>query len=299
MNSVIYSVTIPDLSPVTAGTFDLWATAESANITTYAPDLPGATGFDYPQDALLSAYNKAPVSVSDTAPIVNQKSIHVLSPNGGEIWTVNSTDNITWYTTGIIDNVKIEYSTTDSSTIWNEIIPSTPNDGVFEWNIPDTPTNSARVRVSDATDPLVNDISDTTFAIVQPDNYIYVDDSSTSPNETGTMQDPFKTITAAISVASPGKTILVDDSGDTYAESVILAEGVTIQSNNWDGSDGGPRAGIRTPDIPGACTIRGDGINNIRLQCTPRRELQFDFYGLYRFCISHQLQSRSHHQLLL
>ena len=262
INSVSYIVTIPDLSPTTAGTFDLLVTAESANVTTYAPDIPGITGFDYPQDAVLSAYNRSQVIVSDKAPVVDEKTVHVMKPNGGEMWLVDTIENITWYTTGPITDVKIEYSTSDTSTVWNEIDQSTPNDGVFEWAIPETPTNEARIRISDVSNPLVNDISDTIFTIANPDDFIYVDNSSISPDENGTKQDPFKTITAALAIASPGKTILVDDSGDTYTESVVLGEGITILSENWDIADGGPRASIQTPDFPGACSVRGDGVNN-------------------------------------
>jgi hypothetical protein len=260
-NSVSYMVTLPDLSPETSGLTDLLITAESANVTTYAPDIDGVSGFDYPQDAVLSSYNKASITVSDTAPVVTEKTIHIVAPNGGEIWTVDSSENITWYTTGSITDVKIEYSTSDVSTVWNEITPSTPNDGVFEWTVPPAPTSQARVRISDVSDSMVFDLSDSYFTIAQADDFIYVDDSSTSPDQLGTKQDPFKTITGALVAAVSGKTILVDDSGSTYTESVVLAEGVTIQSQNWDISDGGTRAKIQTPNIPGACTIRGDAVN--------------------------------------
>jgi len=260
-NSVSYQFAIEDLAPSEAGLVDVWVIAESANVTTYAPDIGGITGFDYPEDAVLSAYNKLKVEVSDTAPPDEDKMIHVLEPNCGEIWEIGTQHDIKWESAGPISLVKIEYSLSDTGS-WNGIVPSTPNDGVFEWEVPDTPSETARVRVSDASDPLVNDISDCYFLIVPPQMFIYVDDSSTSPDEFGTMQDPFKTITAAISTATAGDVILVDDSGETYTESVVLTDGISVFSENWDPIDGTDRASIQTPDTPGACTISADGIDD-------------------------------------
>ena len=259
INSVSYAFTIPDLSPVTAGPADVWITAESATVTTYAPDIPGVTGFDYPQDAVLSAYNLAIIEVSDEAVVTDPKTIHIIVPNGGEIWKVDSEHFIQWISTGPISEVRIEYRTGDGDP-WLEIVPSTDNDGSFGWTIPDTPTDAARVRVSDVSEPEVDDISDCHFHIAAEDQFIYVDDSSTSPDEFGTMEDPFKTISAALSVATIGDVILVDDSGETYTESVVLIDGITLLSNNWDTLDGGPRASIQTPDVPGWCTVRADGV---------------------------------------
>ncbi len=261
INSVCYDLHVPDLSPVTAGWFDLWVTAESANVTTYAPDIPGISDFDYPKDAVLSAYNLVQVEVDDEAPEDEPKSIHLLEPNGGEIWEIGTEHDIEWESEGPILAVRIEYSLHDDAE-WLEIDPSTPNDGIFEWTVPNTPTETARVRVSDVDDEEVDDISDCHFQIAEPDLFIYVDNSSTSPDEYGTMADPFKTITAAISVAMPEDIILVDDSGDTYTESVVLTEGITLFSENWDTTDGGPRASIQTPDHAGACTVRADGVSD-------------------------------------
>jgi len=261
MNSVCYIVSFEDMVPIAPGFADVLVTAVSANVTTYAPDIDGLTGFDYPDDAPLAAYNILPVTVFDEAPPDEDKTIHVLTPNGGELWEVGTSENITWESTGPIPFVKIEYSLDDTSP-FEEISPSTENDGMFEWVIPATPTSMARVRISDAADPLIDDISDAHFLIVSGDNFIYVDNSSTSPDEFGTMADPFKTITSALSIAISESIILVDDSDVVYVESVVMADGVTIQSENWDFADGDDRAEIRTPDIRGASTIFADGVTD-------------------------------------
>ena len=54
-----------------------------------------------------------PVDVSDAVFTIAAPSsdyIMVTSPNGGEAWTVDSSKNITWTTTGTVGIVKIDYS---------------------------------------------------------------------------------------------------------------------------------------------------------------------------------------------
>ncbi|WP_434388159.1 endonuclease/exonuclease/phosphatase family protein [Melittangium boletus] len=89
--------------------------------------------------------------------------VTVVSPNGGESWTVGSSRAITW-TSSDVTNVKLEY-TADGST-WNVIAASTPaSAGSYTWTVPDTVTTTAKVRVSDAGSATVSDTSDAVFAI--------------------------------------------------------------------------------------------------------------------------------------
>lgn len=87
----------------------------------------------------------------------------VTAPNGGEIWEVGTTENIT-YETFDITNVKIEYST-NNGTNWSDVIASTPATGSYEWEIPSPATLNALVRVSDATNVEAEDVSDAVFTI--------------------------------------------------------------------------------------------------------------------------------------
>jgi hypothetical protein len=93
-------------------------------------------------------------------------SITIISPNGGETLYAGSTFEITWTSTGIIDDVKIEYST-GSETPWIEIAGTTPNDGSYTWTVPGTPSSDCLVRVSEtAGNPSpVSDESDAVFEI--------------------------------------------------------------------------------------------------------------------------------------
>src|SRR5207247_2352393 len=87
------------------------------------------------------------------------------SPNGGEIWTVGSSQSIAWTTGGTVPNVKLEYSTDGGSTYPNVIIASTPNTGSFSWTVPDDISATVRVRVTDVNDSTVFDGSDADFKI--------------------------------------------------------------------------------------------------------------------------------------
>jgi len=114
----------------------------------------------------VSDVEGSPVGVSETFSIVDDgvERIRVLSPNGGETLTGESTHEITWETTGTIANVEIEYST-DSGTSWTSIIGSTSNDGSYEWTVPNISSDQCLVRISD-TDGDPSDTSNSTFSIV-------------------------------------------------------------------------------------------------------------------------------------
>ncbi|KPL03704.1 MAG: hypothetical protein AMJ73_05540 [candidate division Zixibacteria bacterium SM1_73] len=91
------------------------------------------------------------------------------SPNGGESWIIEESYDITWISENFTDNVMIEYSA-DEGVMWDTIIADTENDGLYTWTIPDTPSESCRVRVSDAADGDPYDISDSNFSITyEPD----------------------------------------------------------------------------------------------------------------------------------
>jgi hypothetical protein len=89
----------------------------------------------------------------------------LIAPNGGEVWPVASDHDITW-DTGCADMIKIEYSKDGFVSDINEIIASTDDDGVYEWLIPNDPSTTVRVRISDASTLDVIDISDEDFTIL-------------------------------------------------------------------------------------------------------------------------------------
>jgi hypothetical protein len=104
------------------------------------------------------------VSNSPFAIAVPQE-IKVISPNGGEKWNVNSSQNISWYSSQVSD-VKIEYTTNNGLT-WNTIVESTPSDGFFTWDpVPNAPSANSKIRISDALSGFPSDASDSVFSIL-------------------------------------------------------------------------------------------------------------------------------------
>ena len=99
--------------------------------------------------------------------IVAAPTMTVTSPNGGEIWTIGSSQAIMWTTTGTVANVKIEYST-NNGTNWTTIIASTANTGTYTWTVPNAPSSDCLVRISEASSGTPTDTSNANFSIVVP-----------------------------------------------------------------------------------------------------------------------------------
>lgn len=91
-------------------------------------------------------------------------TITVSSPNGGEQWQVGSSHNITWNTTGAVDEVDIHYST-DAGGTWLGVAQNIQNQGYYSWTVPDSPSDLCRVRVRDAADGDPSDMSNANFSI--------------------------------------------------------------------------------------------------------------------------------------
>jgi len=142
-----------------------------ADVQSY-DDLTAASGSSYRYCVI--AYNECGQSDSccDDGSVPPQ-AVTVITPNGGESWSVGSTHDITW-NHDCLDNVKIEYST-DSGSNWVTEITSTPAaPGSYSWTVPDAPSDQCLVRVCDADDGNPCDASDAVFSIVSGDFAIEV-----------------------------------------------------------------------------------------------------------------------------
>ena len=106
----------------------------------------------------------ATVLVDRTAP-----AITVTAPNGGEIWHVGSTQNITWTGSDAegVASYDLAYSTDGGTTYPNAIatVPGTASS--YAWAIPPTPGTTMRVRVTgqDVNGNAGADASDANFTI--------------------------------------------------------------------------------------------------------------------------------------
>lgn len=96
--------------------------------------------------------------------ISNDPFINLNSLNGGEILTPATDTLITWSDFGISPTVKIEYSGNNGLN-WITIVDNYPNTNSYLWTIPNTPSNSCLVKVSDAQNVSICDSSNSTFYI--------------------------------------------------------------------------------------------------------------------------------------
>ncbi|MBN2456201.1 MAG: hypothetical protein JXB29_06675 [Sedimentisphaerales bacterium] len=94
-----------------------------------------------------------------------ERSITVKSPNGGELWYVGRSENISWSSSSITGNVKIEISD-DNGSNWYTITASTTNDGSYYWTVSDEYiSGDCLIRVTSIDFPAVSDTSNNVFAL--------------------------------------------------------------------------------------------------------------------------------------
>jgi len=83
--------------------------------------------------------------------IGNKPELVVTCPQAGKGFTVGKTYPITWYSSSDVQNVYIEYST-DAGATWSPMAPQNAgNTGVYDWTIPNTPSNFCKLRLTDST----------------------------------------------------------------------------------------------------------------------------------------------------
>jgi hypothetical protein len=114
-----------------------------------------------------SGPNGTPVHRRNIAVDVNTtaNTVTVTSPNGGETWETGSLHTLSWVRTGVVDSVKIEYSTNNGSQ-WIVVtngVPGTPS--TYSWAVPNTPSTQALVRMSWTDSNAVSDVSNAVFTI--------------------------------------------------------------------------------------------------------------------------------------
>jgi hypothetical protein len=120
---------------------------------------------------VTSLTNATTFDFSDNNFTINQGSIMIASPNGGETWVKGTMHPILW-SDNLCDNVRIELW---KNGIFNSVIAaSVPSNGTFNWTIPNVntlvPGNDYKVKVmsvlnAGGTTSLVYDFSDNNFTI--------------------------------------------------------------------------------------------------------------------------------------
>lgn len=87
-------------------------------------------------------------------------------PNGNETLIGGNNHQISWYVNSAanINSLKIDLST-DGGQNWSTIAESIPNNGAYQWQVPETNSTTCKIRISDSENSAISDMSDTTFTI--------------------------------------------------------------------------------------------------------------------------------------
>lgn len=109
-------------------------------------------------------FTKAATNINLGFVILDSGTLTVTAPNGGEDWQIDSSQHITWTSTGSVANVKIELQRTISGS-WETLVASTVNDGDYPWPVTAPDSTTATVRISSVTVPGITDNSDAVFII--------------------------------------------------------------------------------------------------------------------------------------
>ncbi len=153
-----------------------YTTNGGTNWTTIIASTPASTGYyDWTVPSTISSSYKIRItdastpsrtatSASTFSVTSSSATVTLTSPVGGENWFVGASHNITW-SSAMITNIKIEYST-DSGSSWITVIASTSaSTSTYSWTVPNTISSTCYVKLSDASNAAVSSMSSGTFTI--------------------------------------------------------------------------------------------------------------------------------------
>ncbi|MDI6765662.1 MAG: SdrD B-like domain-containing protein [Bacteroidota bacterium] len=126
-----------------------------------------ALDFDYFNSGGVRLLRVATHGRSAYQAVLLTSTIQVIYPNGGESLPIGLVQDITWTSSGITGNVKIELSRNGGSS-YETLFADTPNDGTESWNVTGPISSTALIRITSVSTPSVSDVSDANFSIVQP-----------------------------------------------------------------------------------------------------------------------------------
>jgi hypothetical protein len=92
-------------------------------------------------------------------------SVTVSSPNGAESWATGTSHSITWTSSNLNENVKVELNRAYPTGAWEILTAGTANTGSYSWAVSGAASSAARVRISGISQTSVTDVSDANFSI--------------------------------------------------------------------------------------------------------------------------------------
>ncbi len=115
----------------------------------------------------ISPQNWGSIQLSAETAEFSENYLALLSQNEGEFLINGKNTEIRWFSHGI-DNLKIEFST-DNGSEWTSIAESVnAGTGLYQWPTNAPASDQLLVRISDASDPTIFDVSDVENIVSEP-----------------------------------------------------------------------------------------------------------------------------------
>ncbi len=140
---------------------DIWIDTLSYDSNTTRILLPNAPDFD--KMMIIAAVLDGNLWETDYTMNITPLAEGVATPSGGEELFVGNPYAITWFLGDSVTTVRIELSI-DNGQSWTEVT-TTANSLLYQWTVPDTPSDQCLIRITDIDNPTTQIVSASTFTI--------------------------------------------------------------------------------------------------------------------------------------
>jgi hypothetical protein len=140
-------------------------TTSNGNVHTYSWQIPNTITVSTILMRAYDAFNSTYVDITDGAiNIVPNNIIAVTSPNGGESLAALSQHLITWTNTAQASGLYNVYYSSNNGSTWISLASSVSGNA-YNWTVANTPSVQCLIRVQDAVNTCVQDVSNAVFTI--------------------------------------------------------------------------------------------------------------------------------------
>lgn len=177
-----------------------WHLIESAteNDGTFDWTLPDTTSMTC-KVKITSNYHGTVTATSKSSFKILRPSITLTTPNVGEVWQGYDNREVKWSSVGLAGNITLSYSIGDSAS-WVVDNTTIPNDGVFNWRVPNLGSENCWIKLSSTNYPSVSDKNDVPF-IIEKSSLNLVDITAHPISDTVLVKDTVKLSVTAVGEA--------------------------------------------------------------------------------------------------
>lgn len=138
-----------------------------ANDGTYTWDTVGLTSGTY-RVRISATSNTSATDQSDASFTLEDASVTLTAPNGGEAFNIGPLTTITWSSSHFgSDTVELDLMNSGGTSVVSSIADAETNDGTYTWDNTSVAEGTYRVRISATSNATVTDQSDASFTVEQ------------------------------------------------------------------------------------------------------------------------------------